>query len=189
MVDSPLLYKPHPSLFPVMLLGGLTGTVLLTAGIRLASSLEVAVVDLPNLLGGVFSGDEQRAFTAGHAVFLAAGVLVLPLFLAALWPFAPGDRFTFRGALIRGALFGLALFVLAGILLPLLGVLSSLPDVGVLDPGPFAVGLGLSGVAQLLLGTQVYALTAALVAAMPRGLQPMDAVGWGWWSHGSGESP
>ncbi len=188
-MDSPLLYKPHPSLFPVMLLGGFTGTVLLTAALRLASSLDVAVVDLPQLLGGVFSGEQQTAFTAGHTVFLAVGVLVLPLLLAALWPFAPGSRFTFGGALVRGALFGLALFALGGILLPLLGALTQLADVGVLNPGPFGAGLGLAGVLQLLLGTQLYAVTTALVAAMPQGLQPLDAVGWGWWSHGSGESP
>lgn len=189
MVDQPLLYKPHPSLFPVMLLGGLTGTVLLTAGIRLAASRDLAVVDLPQLVGGVFSGSERTAFTAGHTLFLIAGVLVLPLMLAALWPFAPGDRFTYRGALIRGAIFGLGLFVLAGLLLPLLGAISRLPDVRSLDPGPFAFGLGVPGVLQLLLGTQLYALTTALVAQMPRGLQPMDMVGWGWWSHSSGESP
>ena len=189
MVDQPLLYKPHPSLFPVMLLGGLTGTVLVTAGIRVASSRDVAVVDLPLLLGGVFSRDAQTAFTAGHTLFLLAGVLVLPLLLAALWPFAPGDRFTYRGALIRGAIFGLGLFVLTGILLPLLGGLSRLPDADALEPGPFAVGLGVPGVLQLLLATQLYAVTMALVAQMPRGLQPMDMVGWGWWSHSSGESP
>ncbi len=97
-----MLYKPHPSLFPVMLLGGFTGTVILTALIRLLAALEVTVVDLPQLMGDVFSSDQQTAFTAGHTIFLAAGILVLPLFLAALWPFAPGDRFTFRGALIRG---------------------------------------------------------------------------------------
>lgn len=189
MVDQPLLYKPHPSLFPVMLLGGLTGTVLLTAAIRLASSRQVAVVDLPQLLGGVFSGDPSTAFTAGHTLFLIAGVLVLPLMLAALWPFAPGDRFTYGGALIRGAIFGLALFALAGFLLPMLGALSRLQDADALEPGPFGVGLGMPGLLQLLLGTQVYAVTMALVAQMPRGLQPMDMVGWGWWSHSSGESP
>jgi hypothetical protein len=142
VVDQPLLYKPHPSLFPVMLLGGLTGSVLLTAGIRLASSHDVAVVDLPQLLGGVFSGDASTAFTTGHTLFLIAGVLVLPLMLAALWPFAPGDRFTYGGALIRGAIFGLALLVLTGILLPLLGALSRLPGVDALEPGPFGLGLG-----------------------------------------------
>jgi hypothetical protein len=189
VVDQPLLYKPHPALFPVMLLGGLTGTVLLTAAIRLAALRDVAVVDLPQLLGGVFTGDASTAFTAGHTLFLIAGVLVLPLVLAALWPFAPGDRFTYGGALIRGAIFGLGLFVLGGLLLPMLGALSALPDVGALDPGPFALGLGVPGALQLLLGTQVYGVTMALVAQMPRGLQPMDMVGWGWWSHSSGESP
>jgi hypothetical protein len=189
VVDSPLLYKPHPSLFPVMLLGGFTGTVLLTAALRLTSSRGVAVVDLPLLMGGLFSGDPSTAFTAGHALFLVAGIGVLPLVLAALWPFAPGSRFTFRGALVRGGIFGLGLFVLAGILVPLLGAVSQLGGASFLEPGPFGLGLGLWGPLQLLFATQLYAGTAALVAAMPRGLQPMDAVGWGWWSHGSGESP
>lgn len=190
MVDQPLLYKPHPSLFPVMLLGGFTGTVLLTAALRLTSSIRGGdVVDLPQLMGGVFSAERTTAFTAGHVLFLVTGVLVLPLLLALLWPFAPGDRFTFRGALVRGAIFGLALFLLAGMLVPALGVLGQSPDVSFLDPGPFGTGLGVAGPLQLLLGTQLYAVTAALVAAMPQGLQPMDAVGWGWWSHSSGESP
>jgi hypothetical protein len=189
VVDSPLLYKPHPSLFPVMLLGGFTGTVLLTAALRLASSRGVAVVDLPELMGGVFSGDRSTAFTAGHALFLVAGILVLPLVLAALWPFAPGSRFTFRGALVRAGIFGLGLFVLAGVLVPLLAAMSQMSDVWPVEPGPFGVGLGPWGPVQLLLGTQLYAVTVALVAAMPQGLQPMDAVGWGWWSHSSGESP
>jgi hypothetical protein len=189
VVDQPLLYKPHPSLFPVMLLGGFTGTVLLTAALRLTSSREVAVVDLPLLMGGLFSGDESTAFTAGHTLFLVAGIGVLPLLLAALWPFAPGDRFTFGGALVRAGIFGLGLFVLSGLLVPLLGAGSQLSDVSFLEPGPFGVGLGWRGPLQLLLGTQLYAVTAALVAAMPRGLQPMDSVGWGWWSHSSGESP
>ncbi|WP_219418760.1 hypothetical protein [Pseudonocardia nigra] len=188
MVDQPLLYKPHPSLFPVMLLGGFTGTVLLTAALRLTASRGAAVIDLPLLMGGLFSGDQSTAFTAGHALFLVAGILVL-LLLALLWPFAPGSRFTFRGALVRAGIFGLGLFVLGGILVPLLGGLSRLPAVSLLEPGPFGVGLGLRGPLQLLLATQLYALTAALVAAMPQGLQPMDAVGWGWWSHSSGESP
>ncbi len=189
MVDQPLLYKPHPSLFPVMLLGGFTGTVLLTAALRLSSSLGVAVVDLPELIGGVFSRDRSTVFTAGHTLFLVAGILVLPLMLAALWPFAPGSRFTFRGALVRGTIFGLGLFVLTGILVPVLGAVSQLAGVSFLEPGPFGAGLGVWGPLQLVLGTQLYAVTVALVAAMPQGLQPLDAVGWGWWSHGSGEAP
>jgi hypothetical protein len=189
VVDAPLLYKPHPSLFPVMLLGGFTGTVLVTAGLRLTSSLGVAVVDLPALMGGVFSQDASTVFAAGHTLFLVGGILVLPLVLAGLWPFAPGSRFTFRGALLRGTIFGLGLFVLTGVLVPGLGAVSQLAGVSSLEPGPFGADLGVWGPLQLVLGTQLYAVTVALVAAMPQGLQPLDAVGWGWWSHGSGESP
>ncbi len=188
-MDAPLLYKPHPSLFPLALLGGLTGTVLVTALLRLAAALGVTVVDLPLLLGGVLSSDRSTVFGVGHAMFVVVGVFVLPLSLALLWPLLPGDRFTFRGALVKGALWGLVLSVFTGILLPLFGLLSKTPDVGFSDPGPFALALGVAGPAQLLLGTQLYSLTAALVAGMARGLQPLDAVGWGWWAHGSGESP
>ncbi len=188
-MDSPLLYKPHPSLFPLMLLGGFTGTVLLTALLLLAAALDVTIVDLPRLLGAVFSSDPSTIFGSGHAVFLIIGVFFLPLPLALLWPLTPGDRFTFRGALVKGALWGLVLSLFSGILLPLLGLLSKVADFGFWDPGPLALGLGLSGPLQLLVGTQLYSLTSALVAAMARGLQPLDAVGWGWWSHGSGESP
>jgi hypothetical protein len=188
-VDAPPLYKPHPSLFPVMLLGGFTGTVALTALIRLLDARAVAVVDLPQLLGGVFSDNANTVFSAGHTLFIVTGVFVLPLVLAAMWPYSYGDRFTFRGALLKGVQLGLVLFVVTGLLLPLLGAVSKLPDVGFGEPGPFALGLGPPGLVQLLLGTQLYAVTVALVAAMPQGLQPMDAVGFGWWSHGSGESP
>jgi hypothetical protein len=188
-VDSPLLYKPHPSLFPVALLAGFTATVILTALLRLAAAFGATVVDLPQLIGSVFSADPATVFAVGHTVFVVTGVFILPLAMALLWPLTPGNRFTFRGALVKAALFGLALFALAGVLLPLLGILSTLPDVGFAEPGPFALGLGPSGTAQLLLGTQLYTLSAALVSAMPRGLQPLDAIGWGWWSHGSGESP
>ncbi len=188
-MDSPLLYKPHPSLFPLALLGGLAGTVLLTALLRLAAALGVTVVDLPSLLGRVFSSDASTSFDVGHAVFVVTGVFILPLFLALLWPLAPGDRFTFRGSLLKGALWGLVLFSFAGVLLPVLELFARSPSGGISEPGPFALAFGWSGPAQLLLGTQLYSLTAALVAGMGRGLQPLDAIGWGWWSHGSGESP
>ncbi len=188
-MDSPLLYKPHPSLFPLALLGGVAGTVLLTASLRLAEALGVAVVDLPALLGSVLTRNPGTAFDVGHAIFTVVGILVLPLPLALLWPLIPGDRFTLRGALVKGVLLGLVLGVLTGILLPLVGLVSRSAGVGFLDPGPFALALGLSGPVQLLLGTQLYSLTFTLVSGMAHGLQPLDSVGWGWWSHGSGESP
>lgn len=188
-MDSPLLYKPHPSLFPAALLGGFTGTVLLTACLRLVASSGNDVVDLPTLLGSVLSGNAGTSFNVGHAIFAVVGIFVLPLPLALLWPLTPGDRFAFRGALLKGLLFGLALAVLSGLLLPVLGLVSKSRSVDLLHPGPFGLALGILGPVQLVVGTQLYSLAFALVAAMPRGLQPVDSVGWGWWSHGSGESP
>ncbi len=188
-MDAPLLYKPHPALFPLALLGGLTGTVLLTASLRLAAALGVTVVDVPPLFGSLVSSNPGTRFDVGHAIFAVVGILVLPLPLALLWPFIPGDRFTLRGALVKGVLLGLVLGLLTGILLPLVGLVSRSAGVGFLDPGPFALALGLSGPVQLLLGTQLYSLTFTLVAGMAYGLQPLDSVGWGWWSHGSGDSP
>ncbi len=149
----------------------------------------MTVVDLPLLLGGALSSDSSTIFDVGHVIFVVAGVFVLPLPLALLWPLLPGDRSTFGGALVKGALWGLVLSVVTGILLPLLGLLGRTADTSFSDPGPFALALGVAGPVQLLLGTQLYSLTWALVGGMARGLQPLDAVGWGWWSHGSGESP
>ncbi|MDP9068457.1 MAG: hypothetical protein M3N53_08990 [Actinomycetota bacterium] len=188
-MDSPLLYKPHPALFPLALLGGFTGTVLLTASLHFAAAVGVTVLDLPRLLGAVGSNDPDTIFGVGYAMFVVIGVFILPLALALLWPITPGDRFTFRGAATKGALWGLVLFVLGGILLPVLDVLNGSSAPRVLEPGPFGGALGMSGPLQLFVGTQIYSLTTAVVAGMARGLQPLDAVGWGWWSHGSGESP
>jgi hypothetical protein len=188
-VYEPLLYKPHPSLFPLALLGGFTGTLLLTASLRLADAGGIAVVDLPLLLGGVVASDPETAFDAGHAVFAVTGIFVLPLPLSLLWPLTPGDRFSFRGALLKGALFGLVLGILTGLLLPFFGLVSRAGDRSFLDPGPFGFAVGLHGPLQVVLGAQLYAVTFAIVASMARGLQPVDSVGWGWWSHGSGESP
>ncbi len=188
-MDAPLLYKPHPSLFPLAVLGGLVGTVLLTALLRLAAALGMTVVDLPLLLGGLLSSDPSTVLNGGHAIFVVAGVLVLPLVLALLWPLTPGDRFTFRGALVKGVLWGVALFLFTGILLPLFVALGQAPEADVTEPGLFGLALGAWGPIQLLLGIELYSLSSAVVAGMARGLQPLDAVGWGWWSHGSGESP
>ncbi len=148
----------------------------------------MTVVDLPLLLGGLLSSDPSTVFNVGHAIFVVAGVLVLPLMLALLWPLTPGHRFTFRGALVKGALWGVALFLFTGILLPLLAPLGHAPEADLTEPGLFGLTLGASGPIQLLLGIEL-SLSSAVVAGMARGLQPLDAVGWGWWSHGSGESP
>lgn len=172
-----------------MLLGGLTGTVLLTALLQLGPAIGLTLVDLPRLIGGVFARDPGTAFGIGYTVFMLTGIFVLPLAIGLLWPFVPGDRLTFRGALVKAGLFAGALVVVTGVLLPLLELLNDLPDSQLARPGFFGLSLGLAGPFQLVVGDLLYSVTVALVAAMGRGLGPADAIGWMWTSHGSGESP
>lgn len=188
-MDAPVLHKPHPALFPLMVLGGVTGTVLVTALLQLAPSLGATVVDLPRLIGGVFARDPATRFSLGYTIFMLIGILVLPLAMGLLWPVLPGDRFTFRGALVKAAIFAIALAAVTGVLLPLLEMVNDLPDDRFAGPGFFGLRQGLSGPLQLLVGELLYALAVAVVAAMGRGLGPADAIGWMWTSHGSGESP
>ncbi len=97
--------------------GGFAGTLVLTTTLRAASELGWTRIDLPFLLGTVFSEDRTRAKAIGYALHFVAGIVFALLYYAlfrtlgaAGWPL--------------GALFGLvhALFAgtaLVNILLPL----------------------------------------------------------------------
>lgn len=190
MVSSaPVIHKPHPSLFPLTILGGLVATVLLAALLHLAPVLGLPFIDLPLVVGAVFAEDPDTALQIGYAAFLSAGVLVFPLLLSGLWPALPGDDITFRGALLKGLLAGMVLWVLSGAVLALYGVLGRLPSGELQDPGLFGLGAGLLGPVVLLVEQLAYGLSLAVVAAMGRGISPVDTIGWMWTSHGAGESP
>ena len=57
------------------LAGGVVGTVLLTSGLRGAQELGWTRMDLPLLLGTIFSDQRSRASTIGYAVHFANGLL------------------------------------------------------------------------------------------------------------------
>ena len=57
------------------LAGGLVGTIVLTSGSRLAQQLGWTRMDIPLLLGTVFSDDRARASTIGYAIHFANGLL------------------------------------------------------------------------------------------------------------------
>jgi hypothetical protein len=57
------------------LAGGAVGTVILTSGLRLAQELGITRMDLPLLLGTMFTENRRRASTAGFAVHFANGLL------------------------------------------------------------------------------------------------------------------
>jgi hypothetical protein len=57
------------------LAGGLVGTVLLTSGLRGAQELGLTRMDLPLLLGTIFTDQRSRASTIGYAVHFVNGLL------------------------------------------------------------------------------------------------------------------
>jgi hypothetical protein len=55
--------------------GGAVGTVILTSGLRLAQELGITRMDLPLLLGTMFTESRRRASAVGFAVHFANGLL------------------------------------------------------------------------------------------------------------------
>jgi hypothetical protein len=165
-------------------------TILLSALLFLAPAFGFPHIDLPRLAGGVLAEDPTTAFWLGYWLFVFfGGMFVFAPLLAVLWTTLPGPNEGFRGALVKGLLWGLILWVGSGLLLPVFGALNRLADEELKNPGFFALGLGVLGALELLLGHLIYGIAVALVAAMGQGISPMETLGWMWTSHGSGESP
>jgi hypothetical protein len=80
------------------LAGGFVGTVVLTTSLRAAQELGWTRMDLPLLLGTVFTGDRRHANVIGYAVHFVNGLL-----------FALGYYAVFAAVGRAGWLFGMAL--------------------------------------------------------------------------------
>jgi hypothetical protein len=89
------------------LAGGLVGTIVLTSGLRLTQALGFTRMDIPLLLGTVFSEDRRKATVIGYAVHFSNG-LVFSLGYAAIF-FAVG-----RAGWVFGALLGVVHAAFAG---------------------------------------------------------------------------
>jgi hypothetical protein len=80
------------------LVGGAVGTILLTSGLRVAQELGMTRMDIPLLLGTVFTDRRGRASVIGYVIHFANGLL-----------FALGYYVIFRAVGHAGWLFGAAL--------------------------------------------------------------------------------
>ena len=84
--------------------GGVVGTVVLTTGLRLAQELGLTRMDIPLLLGTVFTAHRSRANVIGYFLHFVNGVL-----------FALAYYAIFRAVGHAGWLFGLALGLVHGL--------------------------------------------------------------------------
>ena len=82
------------------LAGGVVGTIVLTSGLRIAQELGLTRMDIPLLLGTVFTDNRSRASVIGYAVHFVNGLL-----------FAVGYYAIFRAVDHAGWIFGAVLGV------------------------------------------------------------------------------
>jgi hypothetical protein len=98
------------------LAGGLVGTVVLTSSLRFTQALGFTRMDLPLLLGTVFSEDRRRASVIGYAVHFSNGIL-FSLGYAAIF-YAVGQAGWLFGALLGVVHAAFAGGALVNVLLP-----------------------------------------------------------------------
>jgi hypothetical protein len=98
------------------LAGGFVGTVVLTTGLRLAQELGVTRMDIPLLLGTLFSDDRSRANVIGYALHFMNG-LIFSLLYAAVF-FAVGHAGWLFGAVLGLVHAAFAGGALVNVLLP-----------------------------------------------------------------------
>ena len=96
--------------------GGVVGTVVLTSSLRLAQALGFTRMDLPLLLGTVFSEDRRKASVIGYAVHFMNGI-VFSLGYAAIF-YAVGEAGWIFGALLGVVHAAFAGGALVNVLLP-----------------------------------------------------------------------
>lgn len=176
-MPEPTTLEQRPA-HTITILGGLVATVLISALLYVAPAFGLPLIDLPLLVGGIFTGNAAVALWIGYVIFFVGGVFVATSLLATVWPDLPGTGLGFGVAAFKGLLWGLILWILSGLILPVLGLFNRLPPGELSAPGVFALGLGISGALALLLGHLVYGVVVAVVAAMGQGISPIQVLGW-----------
>lgn len=172
---EPEVLIPKPS-YLISFLGGVVGMIMFFSILFIAPALGLPDLQLPWLLGGVFTSNPTVALWLGFWLFFLAGVVFFAPFLVYVWAKLPGKRIGFSGAILKGFLWGLILWVFSGLLLPLVGLLTRVESLE--NPGLFAAGAGLEGALVLLLAHLGFGLVTAIIAAMSQGITPLGTLGW-----------
>jgi hypothetical protein len=153
------------------LAGGVVGTIVLTSSLRFAQVLGLTRIDLPLLLGTVFTEDRRRASVIGYAVHFTNGLL-FSLGYAAIF-FAVGQAGWIFGGLLGVVHAAFAGGALVNILLPAVHPRMGTPwsdaeDTPILEPPGFMlINYGRHTVVATLLAHVAY---GTLVGGFAAGL-------------------
>src|SRR5205085_812302 len=132
---------------------------------------------------GVATRDASAALAIGAIVMFAAGVLIVPFVVVGVWPALPGGATGVRAALTKGALCGVALWVVWGVILPFPAGVDALLGDPSPRPGVFAFRDGLLAAVWLLVTQLAYGLAVAVIGAMGHGIAPVETLGWSGYRH------
>lgn len=177
MSIEPHLPIPRPSTM-LAVLGGVIGTLLLSALMYLSPLLGFPFIDYPHLIGGAFTVNPDTALWLGYGIFFLFGVLIFPTLLAFLWPFFPGHPIGIVGPLTKGAVWGAILWVISGLVGGIFGGINQLSGQEFQNPGFFMLNAGILAAIGNLLGHVLYVIAMILVTSMGQGINPMDTLGW-----------
>jgi hypothetical protein len=178
----PVVLTPTPS-YLIILPAGVVATLLMSAVIYAAPMVGLPLIDVPRLVGGIFSGHDTVAFWLGYWLMFLAGVFVFAPLLVASWTLLPGENLGLANAALKGLTWGGILWIAAGLLLPLGAAINQLPDVR--NPGVLALGHGVTGALALLIAHVLFGLAAALIAGMEHGISVLDSIGWSGYARAS----
>jgi hypothetical protein len=145
---------------PLGPLAGFVATLLSASALYVIPVVGLPRADAPLLIGRLLAGNSDPALGLGYLIYFVIGILIAPLPILIWWPNLPGPPETFRGALVRGIIWGLVYWVLTTIVVAILGW-----------SGPGAILVVL--IAQLLWG-----IAFALTVAMSQGISPLETLGW-----------
>lgn len=151
------------------LAGGFIGTLILTTGLRAATELRLTRIDLPFLLGTVFSADRTRARALGYVLHFFFGLLFAGVYYLV---FVALDQASWwLGSLLGVAHALFAATALVGVLLPLfhprMGTPFSAADSAPLlePPGFMLLNYGASTPIVMLASHVVYGAIVGAAAA------------------------
>ena len=173
----PSILNPRPGVV-LPLLGGLVASILLNATMFFSPKLGFPFIDVPHLMGGIFTSHPEAAFWIGFWLNFFVGTFVWSMVLSLVWTLIPGPITGFFAGAVKGIAWALVLFILSGLLLPIAGAINRLDESVVTNPGFFASNLGGMGILGLFLGHIVYGLALGLISGMGEGIFPMDTMGW-----------
>lgn len=176
-VIRPTVINARPGII-IPMIGGFAGTVLLTAGMYLAPIFGLPFIDVPHVMGGIFTSSPTVAIGIGFCLHFLNGAVIFPILFGLFWPALPGPMTGIVSDCIKGLSWAVALWIASGLAMPVAEALNRLPP-GVFEPaGVFGFGKGAPGAFALLAGHLLYGLALGLTCYMAADIFPMETLGW-----------